>query len=160
MPAHPGLPAPRAASPAAATRSRLGPLGLLLLLAAAGARGQSAPGAEPEPAAPPHLDPAAFQRAATRIPNCGWVTVMSGRCTFQRRSASMVVVKLKNPRTTVVDTTTAALTQVGLAGNGLRLVLRRTFPANPRKPVNYRVPPAVTVTAVTVSGESVSRGRA
>ena len=72
----------------------------------------------------------------------------------------MVLVKLKNPRTTVVDTTTTALTQVGLAGNGLRLVLRRTFPANPRKPVNYRVPPAVTVTAVTVSGESVSRGRA
>ena len=58
----------------------------------------------------------------------------------------MVHVKLKSPRTTVVDTTTTALTQVGLAGNGLRLVLKGTFPANPRKPVNYRVAPVATVT--------------
>ena len=142
------MPPRTAASPAEGARSvgLLGLLGLLLLLAAAGARGQAAPGAEPETspaaeAAPPYPDPAALQRAATRVPDCGWVTVMSGRCTFQRRSASMVLVKLKTPRTTVVDGITTALTQVGLAGNGLRLVLKRTFPANPRKPVNYRVPP-------------------
>ena len=78
---------PRTAASPAARSLLLGLLGLLLLLAAAGARGQAAPGAEPETspaagAALPYLDAADLQRAAPRIPECGLVTVQSGRCDF------------------------------------------------------------------------------
>ena len=133
-----------AASPAEGARSfgLLGLLGLLLLLDAAGACGQAAPKAEPETspaaeAAPAYLNPAALQRAAARVPDCREVTVMSGRSTSQRQSASMVLVELKNSHTTIVYELTTALTQVGLAGNGLRQVLTHTFPANPRKVLGF-----------------------
>ena len=124
---------------------------LLAAAAAHGARGQAAPGAELETspaaeAAPPYLDPAALQRAATRIPECGLVTVQSGRCDFQRINAGLARVKLSKPTTTVLGVLTTTATNVALAGNGLRQVLKGTFAASPRKPVNYRVAPVATVT--------------
>ena len=79
------------------------------------------------------------------------MTVQSGRCDFQRINAGLARVKLSKPTTTVLGVLTTTATNVALAGNGLRQVLKGTFAASPRKPVNYRVAPVATVT-VTPSG--------
>ena len=147
--------------PPAALLLLLRALALLLALAAGPvARGQSTPGSAPATGAPPPLDLAAadLQRAgATRIPNCGIVTVRSVRCDFRNLNNGLAQIKVAKPTTTVINVLATSATHVPISGNGLRRVLEATFPANSTKPTSYLNAPAVTVTVETPGGGTVSR---
>ena len=148
------MPAPaRRRRPAPGRLNLILPTLLLAASAAVGrARGQSAPGTSPVEAPAGYPDPRRAGLTAA-IPECGVVTITSGRCGFQTLNAGLDRMKLHRPIVNVVDVlSAAAMTSVPQAYNGLRQVLQNTFVANPAKPSSYKKPPVVTVSVKPAAG--------
>jgi len=129
----------------------------ILLLAANAAvgraRGQSAPGTDaPVTDAPVgYPDPRSAGLTAA-VPECGFVTVTSGRCDFKRLNSGKDRMQLRKPMANIIDVLTAGVTSVPFAYNGLRQVLKNTFAADPAKPGVYAEPPLVTVSVKPAAG--------
>merc|ERR1712097_214224 len=145
---------PRTAAPRAALSLLLG-LVCLLLLAAAGARGDgSSPASAPASGAPSlaATAPAASRAVAVpAMPECGFVTGASPSCDFRDVKSQRAVVTMADPTVTVTSALDTTVRDVPYGGNGLRQLLQATFPAKPSKPTSYLAAPKASF-AVTPSG--------
>ena len=154
---------PRTAAPRAALSLLLG-LVRLLLLAAAGARGEgSSPASAPASGAPSlaATAPAASRAAAIpAMPECSFVTVASPSCDFRDVKSQRAVVTMADPTVTVASALDTTLRDVPYGGNSLRQLLEATFPAKPSKPSSYLAAPKASFSVVPSGGGATVSGTA
>ena len=110
----------------------------------------------------PAPDPAQRSAAASAVPECGLVSVRSGRCWFRAVNADLAMILLHNPIAAAMDALTTTVTSIphGSGTNVLRKVLKATFAADPAIPSTYQEPPLVSVSVTPAAGGAPETGAA